>query len=199
MRPAGRRMAPFAFAFAFAFVFVVAPLLSLLLARRRFAVITVAGASMEPAYTSGDRVLIRRLGRGGGGRVGNRADEWVGRRIGKGSVVVATWRPPSGHPPEDLASTSATPTAHQAAADQQPDGSSTARSRLIKRVVAGPGDPVPEGLGPALGAEAGRPVPPDSFVVLGDNAAHSHDSRHTGYLRRDDIVGLVIRRLARGR
>ncbi|KOG89889.1 S26 family signal peptidase [Streptomyces varsoviensis] len=192
MRSAGRRLAPFAFAL------LAAPLLSLLLARRRFAVITVAGASMEPAYTSGDRVLIRRLGRRGGGGVGNRADEWVGRRIGKGSVVVATWRPPSGHPPEDLASTSATPTPHQTA-DQQPDVPSTARSRLIKRVVAGPGDPVPEGLGPALGAEAGRPVPPDSFVVLGDNAAHSHDSRHTGYLRRDDIVGLVVRRLARGR
>ncbi|MGW1892413.1 S26 family signal peptidase [Streptomyces sp. NPDC002004] len=173
MRPSGRWLFPFALA-------VGTPLVGVLLARRSFAVITIAGASMEPAYRSGDRVLVRRLSRGGG------------TGIERGGVVVATWRPPSGAPQGELAVTSAGP--HRSAGE--PTG---ARSWMIKRVVAGPGDPVPRGLGPALIAEAGKPVPRDRFVVLGDNAAHSHDSRHTGYVERGDILGVVIRRLERRR
>ncbi|MFF4287623.1 S26 family signal peptidase [Streptomyces sp. NPDC001633] len=168
MRPSGRRPYPFAIAVA-----VGTPLLGVLLARRCFAVITVAGASMEPAYRSGDRVLIRRLGR-------SRATG-----IARGGVVVATWRLPS-----------ADPRGGPAVPYREPLG---ARRWMIKRVVAGPGDPVPEGLGPALIPEAGKPVPPDRFVVLGDNAAHSHDSRHLGYVERSDILGVVIRRLERRR
>lgn len=38
--------------------------LGVLLARRRFVVVTVAGASMEPALRPGDRVLVRRRGPG---------------------------------------------------------------------------------------------------------------------------------------
>ncbi|WP_310726710.1 S26 family signal peptidase [Streptomyces sp. N2A] len=168
MRPSGRRPNPFAVVVA-----VGTPLLGVLLARRRFAVITVAGASMEPAYRSGDRLLIRRLGR-------SRATG-----IARGGVVVATWRPPSGDPRGGPAVTHSEPLG--------------ARRWMIKRVVAGPGDRVPRGLGPALIAEAGKPVPPDRFVVLGDNAAHSHDSRHLGYVERGDILGVVIRRLERRR
>ncbi|GAA3046120.1 S26 family signal peptidase [Streptomyces glomeratus] len=170
MWPTGRRLSPFAVAA------VGTPLLSVLLARRRLAVITVAGASMEPAYRSGDRVLLRRLGRRGGAGIEN------------GGVVVAAWRPPSGAPPEGPAVTHGGPR-------RTPGEPLGARSWMIKRVVACPGDPVPEGLGPALAAEAGRPAPRDRFVVLGDNAAHSHDSRHIGYLERGDILGVVIRRL----
>ncbi|MFI9235687.1 S26 family signal peptidase [Streptomyces sp. NPDC053079] len=173
MQPAGRRLLPFTV------VAFGAPLLGVLLVRRCFAVITVAGASMEPAYRSGDRVLIRRLSRNGGTDV---------KRDG---VVVAAWRPPSGAPPGELA------VAHGApgrSADVPFGGPLGARRWMIKRVVAVPGDPVPIGLGPALGTEAGKPVPQDRFVVLGDNTAHSHDSRHTGYVERSDILGVVIRR-----
>ncbi|MGV9933605.1 S26 family signal peptidase [Streptomyces olivaceoviridis] len=174
MRPSGRRLFPFAF------VAVGTTLLGVLLARRRFAVITVAGASMEPAYRSGDRVLVRRLSQSG--RTG----------IEKGGVVVATWRPPSGDPPGEPA--------QPRGASGQPTGEPLdARRWMIKRVVAGPGDLIPGGLGPALIAEAGKPVPQDRFVVMGDNAAHSHDSRHTGYVEGGDILGVVIHRLERRR
>jgi signal peptidase I len=47
-------------------VAVVVPLaacvLGVMLARRRFVVVTVAGASMEPTLRPGDRVLVRRRG-----------------------------------------------------------------------------------------------------------------------------------------
>jgi signal peptidase I len=47
-------------------VAVILPLaacvLAVMLARRRFVVVTVAGASMEPALRPGDRVLVRRRG-----------------------------------------------------------------------------------------------------------------------------------------
>ncbi|MFF9345729.1 S26 family signal peptidase [Streptomyces sp. NPDC014734] len=173
--------------------------------------ITVAGASMEPVYRNGDRVLVRRLGRRG--RTG----------IGRDEVVVATWRPPSGAPPGPRGADVAGPRhpggvrpGDERSDGGRPDGRQSDRGRsggarpdgvqpggarpdgrgwIIKRVVAGPGDPVPAGMGPALAAEAGMPVPRDRFVVMGDNAAHSHDSRHTGYVERDDIVGVVIRRL----
>lgn len=170
MWPVRRRLFPFALAL------VATPLLGVLLARRCYAVITVAGASMEPACRSGDRVLVRRLGRRGCSA------------IEKGEIAVAAWRPPSGDPPGAPAVTHGEP--------RRPSG---ARSWMIKRVAACPGDPVPGGLGPALDAEAGKPVPGDRFVVLGDNAAHSHDSRHTGYVARGDILGVVIRRLERRR
>ncbi|MFE6844637.1 S26 family signal peptidase [Streptomyces sp. NPDC057686] len=150
--------------------------MNVLLARRRLAVLTVAGASMEPSYRSGDRVLVRRLGRRGGAG------------IERGEVVIATWRPPAGHPPGEPA---VTEDGSRRRAGEQPG----ARNWMIKRVVAGPGDPVPAGLGPALIADTNKPVPRERFVVLGDNAAHSHDSRHIGYVERSDIVGVVIRRL----
>ncbi|MEV0265422.1 S26 family signal peptidase [Streptomyces sp. NPDC050617] len=198
-RPFVRRPAPIA-----PFVLVAAPLLGVLLARRRFAVITVAGASMEPAYTGGDRVLVRRLGRSRSrGRSWGRS--WglgVGGGIGRGDVVVAMWRPPSGDPPGELAKAIApalTPPPTPPEPRQPGDEPSNTRIRLIKRVAAGPGDLVPAGLGPALAADAGRPVPPDQFVLLGDNTAHSHDSRHIGYLERGDILGVVIRGLERHR
>jgi signal peptidase I len=34
---------------------------------------------------------------------------------------------------------------------------------------------------------------------MGDNPAHRHDSRHTGYVERGGILGVVIRRLERRR
>jgi signal peptidase I len=43
-------------------ILLAAGVLGLMLARRRFVVVTVAGASMEPTLRPGDRVLVRRRG-----------------------------------------------------------------------------------------------------------------------------------------
>jgi signal peptidase I len=59
---------------------------------------------------------------------------------------------------------------------------------LVKRAVALPGDPVPAGV-----PGAGGRVPPGRLVVLGDNAARSHDSRALGPLPGGALVGLVVR------
>ncbi len=61
---------------------------------------------------------------------------------------------------------------------------------LIKRVAAVPGDPVP----PWLDRARASRVPPDCFLVLGDNAAVSRDSRHLGFLAAGDLLGVVVRR-----
>ncbi|GGP79412.1 S26 family signal peptidase [Streptosporangium pseudovulgare] len=70
-----------------------------------------------------------------------------------------------------------------------------ARRLLIKRVAAVPGDPVPDGLGPALAGAAGTPVPSDRFVLLGDNPGYSVDSRQEGFFDAARIQGVVVRRL----
>jgi signal peptidase I len=48
-------------------------------------------------------------------------------------------------------------------------------------------------------ATAGACCPPDpwEFVVLGDNAARSYDSRQLGYIPADRLLGVVRRQLAR--
>lgn len=62
---------------------------------------------------------------------------------------------------------------------------------LVKRVVALPGDRVPAGI-----PVPDRVVPPGHLVVLGDNGAHSSDSRMRGYVPADELVGTVVRKLA---
>jgi signal peptidase I len=62
---------------------------------------------------------------------------------------------------------------------------------LIKRVAAVPGDPVP----PWLDRARASRVPPNCFLILGDNAAVSRDSRHLGFLAAGDLLGVVVRRL----
>ncbi|MEU1877140.1 S26 family signal peptidase [Streptosporangium sp. NPDC020072] len=62
--------------------------------------------------------------------------------------------------------------------------------RVIKRVAAIPGDPVPF---PFEGA--GAVVPPASLVLLGDNPDGSGDSRQYGYVPADAVVGVVLRPL----
>ncbi|MEV0400315.1 S26 family signal peptidase [Actinoallomurus sp. NPDC050550] len=71
---------------------------------------------------------------------------------------------------------------------------------LIKRVVAVPGDRLPSDWeDPDIQAIAGTIVPPGHLVVLGDNRGTSWDSRHYGFLDRDLLVGVVIRRLSGAR
>jgi len=70
---------------------------------------------------------------------------------------------------------------------------------LIKRVVAMTGDPVPDCITAALPGLAGVRIPPGCFMVLGDNLAHSHDSRHEGAIRADRVRAVPFWRLSRSR
>lgn len=69
-------------------------------------------------------------------------------------------------------------------------------SRLIKRVAAVAGDPVPAAALAAVGAQPGARVPDGALVVFGD-AAHSTDSRRWGYLPTGQVTGVVVRPLRR--
>jgi signal peptidase I len=134
-----------------------------LLVRRRLAVVEVAGPSMKPTLSSGDRVLVRRAGMG---------------ELRPGLIVVVE-RPrldggwagsPPGWPPGQ-------------------------REWLIKRVAALPGDPRPADVpSPGSAADDGM-VPSGMFVVLGDNAAWSHDSRVIGCVPAERLLGVMIRPL----
>jgi signal peptidase I len=66
------------------------------------------------------------------------------------------------------------------------------REWLIKRVVAVPGEPLPETMQAAPGV-AGSPVPPGKLLILGDNGAVSLDSRLLGYIDAERILGIMIR------
>jgi signal peptidase I len=66
---------------------------------------------------------------------------------------------------------------------------------MLKRVVAVPGDPMPKDVAQAAGFAHGVPVPAGTLVVLGDNALLSVDSRRWGPVPRDQVLGVVVRRL----
>ncbi len=61
----------------------------------------------------------------------------------------------------------------------------------VKRLVAVAGDPTPAWV---AGAVANAPVPPGHLVVRGDNNV-SDDSRRYGYVPRDQVHAVVVRRL----
>ncbi|WP_051274500.1 S26 family signal peptidase [Cellulomonas sp. URHD0024] len=67
---------------------------------------------------------------------------------------------------------------------------------IIKRVAATAGAPVPQDVAAAAGMVPGAPVPPGRFVVLGDNAAASADSRTWGLAHDELVYGRVIARLS---
>ncbi|GAA0941722.1 S26 family signal peptidase [Virgisporangium aurantiacum] len=60
----------------------------------------------------------------------------------------------------------------------------------VKRVVAGPGDPVPPEVAGRLGLPAGSLVPPAHLMVMGDNP-HSEDSRTWGPVPLHSVIGLL--------
>ncbi|MFE0377113.1 S26 family signal peptidase [Streptomyces inhibens] len=139
---------------------------------RHLVAVTVRGASMEPAYREGDRVLVRR-----------------GRLPVPGQVVVVTDLPDAG-PTAAPAAAPAAASVPEAAARPVPSP-----TLLIKRVAAVPGDPVPRDRVPALAGVPERYVPQGKLVLLGDNPEASFDSRHRGYFATACVVGTVWRSL----
>ncbi|WP_200926664.1 S26 family signal peptidase [Sphaerimonospora mesophila] len=138
--------------------------------RRRLAVITVEGRSMEPALRSGDRVLVRRVPLG---------------RVRRGDIVVIAQPEPAPR--------------HPATVGGRPDRGVrdiAQGSWVIKRAAALPGDPVPAPVAAAVSAAPGSPVPAGRLVALGDNAALSFDSRTHGYYSGDRVLGVVLRRIS---
>jgi signal peptidase I len=134
---------------------------------RRLAAVVVHGASMEPTYHDGDRVLVRR-----------------GLQLGVGQVVVVE-QPEIG---ADWTSPALSATA---------GGTAVASGRwMIKRVAAVAGDPVPRDQVRALADVRESRVPPGELVLLGDNADVSYDSRRIGYFPADRVLGVVVRSLS---
>ncbi|MYS87531.1 S26 family signal peptidase [Streptomyces sp. SID5474] len=134
---------------------------------------------MEPTLFPGDRLLVRRTGRVRAGQV----------------VVVRVPHPPvvAGLPPGLRESDPAT----LAAIPERIDLAPAPQGRLmVKRAVAVAGDPVPVEQFPVLRDAAGEAVPAGALVVLGDNAASSWDSRAYGFVHRDQVVGVAVRRIA---
>jgi signal peptidase I len=133
---------------------------AVLLLRRRFAVVTVVGPSMWPAFTAGDRVLVHRA------RLA---------KLRRGQVIVVE---------------------HPSLAGRRQPGTSrrvSGEAWMIKRVAALPGDPALSDHLPADVVKASARVPVGKLVVLGDNAAVSHDSRQLGYFASDQLLGIVLR------
>jgi signal peptidase I len=65
---------------------------------------------------------------------------------------------------------------------------------LIKRVAAVPGDLVPAVCHASLSLP--ERVPPDNFIVLGDNPDRSYDSRLAGLIPADLLFGVAVRQLS---
>ena len=64
---------------------------------------------------------------------------------------------------------------------------------LVKRLVAVPGDPVPELVRPAVDTAEDR-VPDGMTVLFGDHPG-SADSRSWGFIPLSDIAGIVVARI----
>lgn len=75
-------------------------------------------------------------------------------------------------------------------------GPAAHRHWMIKRVAAVPGDPLPAGCPSETAGLPRQLVPPGKLVLLGDNAASSHDSRHIGYLPGERLLGIAVRRIS---
>jgi signal peptidase I len=145
--------------------------------RHRFVVVTVRGESMLPAFTDGQRVLVRRC---------------AVAAVMPGDVVV--FADPRDADRDRLEAERQRLVAAGVPALPRPSGRGS--EWLVKRAVAVPGDPVPRATVPALAEVDHDRVPADALVVLGDNAALSDDSRRYGYVPANGLVGTVVRTLS---
>jgi signal peptidase I len=144
--------------------------------RRSWAVITVVGSSMEPTFHNGDRLAVRRTPRLGTHRTSGLSVRRTSPDVvSTGEVVVV--RRPGGEP---------------GWSDQpvEAGGAAADGRRMIKRVAAVPGEPVPAGV-PMDDAV----VPDGKLVLLGDNPEASFDSRMVGYFPATFVYGRVVRRM----
>ena len=161
--------------------------------RRRYTVVDIVGASMEPSYRSGDRVLVRRT---------------PCAKVLRGQVVVFERDYGDVEPPGDPATSveqrpvepgaARGPVAHGPVGARRPSWvghPGRDRSWMLKRAAAVPGDPIPRDQIPALRHVPEPMVPAGHLVVLGDNAAASLDSRQFGYVTRERLLGVAVRRL----
>ncbi|MEU5780508.1 S26 family signal peptidase [Micromonospora lupini] len=85
---------------------------------------------------------------------------------------------------------------HQEGGRRVAVGGSLASDWLVKRLVALPGDVVPEAVVPVVG-ERTRRVPAGMAVLLGDHP-DSIDSRRWGFVPLRDIEGVMVGRLRAG-
>jgi signal peptidase I len=67
---------------------------------------------------------------------------------------------------------------------------------LIKRVAGVAGDPIPTDVATAVSRPAGTPIPDGKFIVRGDNADWSLDSRTVGFFDDESLLGTTIKRRA---
>jgi signal peptidase I len=135
--------------------------LSVIWLRRRWIAVTVTGVSMEPALHAGDEILARRT-----------------RRIAVGQIVVAAAPDPllgwaEGGGAADTPRRKRTP--------RRGDG----RQWWVKRVAAGPGDPMPGTDGP---------VPDGHYFLLSDNPV-GEDSRRHGPCPAGAILGVLVHKI----
>jgi len=65
---------------------------------------------------------------------------------------------------------------------------------IVKRVAAGPGEPLPPAVAAAPGAPPDGRVPAGHIAVLGDNPDASVDSRHYGPVPLDRVLGVAVGR-----
>ncbi|MFC4116316.1 S26 family signal peptidase [Nonomuraea zeae] len=166
---------------ALAALAAVAGVLAVVWLRRRYLVVTVRGESMLPTYRPGERLVLRRT---------------PPRSLRTGQVVVLTEAGAS-RPGTPLSGPRAPADGGTLLSGQRApaDGTGTGPHLIIKRVAAVPGDPIPRDTVPALRTAPGTHVPAGHLVVLGDNADRSHDSRHSGYLTTDRLLGVVLRKV----
>lgn len=146
--------------------------------RRTLTVVTISGESMQPTYSDGDRVLVRRV----------RLD-----KLRNGQVVViekpdwdGEWHtpPPSGPGGSGewiIKRVVALPGDHWPTPSQAAPSGSGSPARTFEPF--------------ARPASASAPVPAGNFVVQGDNPLGSYDSRIFGYCPAERLLGVVVRSL----